>query len=381
MGHVADLPVKGLAVDVDNGFKPTYELTTRGRDVVKDLRAALKNASELYLATDEDREGEAISWHLLEHLKPRVPVKRMVFHEITRSAIEEAVANPRGIDYGLVDAAETRRVAGPPLRLRGLAGAVAAINRGLSAGRVQSPMIRLVVQRERERMAFVSAGYWDIDATVRDVALVHGDAGRPRRAQGRHAAATSVPTAAPPATWSCSTSPARARWSTACGSRRSRCAASRRRTTGAAPKAPFMTSTLQQEGGRKLRLSAQQVMRLAQDLYERGYITYMRTDSTALSDTAIGAARSQVTSLFGREYLSPSARKWEGKVKNAQEAHEAIRPAGDTFRTPAEVRRELNNLEHRLYELIWMRTLASQMADAARQDRQRPRRRARQRRP
>src|SRR5882757_1735398 len=163
VGHVADLPSQGLAVDVDNGFKPTYELTTRGRDVVKDLRAALKDASELYLATDEDREGEAISWHLLEHLKPRVPVKRMVFHEITRSAIEEAVANPRGIDYGLVDAAETRRVLD---RLYGYEVSPVLwrrVNRGLSAGRVQSPSIRLVVERERERIAFVSAGYWDID--------------------------------------------------------------------------------------------------------------------------------------------------------------------------------------------------------------------------
>ena len=186
VGHVADLPSKGLAVDVDNGFKPTYELTTRGRDVVKDLRAALKDASELYLATDEDREGEAISWHLLEHLKPRVPVKRMVFHEITRSAIEQAVANPRGIDYGLVDAAETRRVLD---RLYGYEVSPVLwrrINRGLSAGRVQSPMIRLIVERERERMAFVAAGYWDVDATFDDGAVLHGDAGRTRRPQGRH---------------------------------------------------------------------------------------------------------------------------------------------------------------------------------------------------
>jgi DNA topoisomerase I len=363
VGHVADLPAKGLAVDVDNGFKPTYELTTRGRDVVKDLRAALKNASELYLATDEDREGEAISWHLLEHLKPRVPVKRMVFHEITRSAIEEAVANPRGIDYGLVDAAETRRVLD---RLYGYEVSPVLwrrINRGLSAGRVQSPMIRLIVQRERERMAFVSAGYWDIDATFETspsftatlVALegrkvaTGRDFGPDGRTTGDvmvldEPAARSLVDGLQQSTFTV------------------RSVEEKDYRSG--PKAPFMTSTLQQEGGRKLRLSSQQVMRLAQDLYERGYITYMRTDSTALSDTAIGAARSQVTSLFGREYLSPSARRWEGKVKNAQEAHEAVRPAGDTFRTPAEVRGELNNLEHRLYELIWMRTLASQMADA-----------------
>jgi DNA topoisomerase I len=363
VGHVADLPSKGLAVDVDNGFKPTYELTTRGRDVVKDLRAALKDASELYLATDEDREGEAISWHLLEQLKPRVPVKRMVFHEITRSAIEEAVANPRGIDYGLVDAAETRRVLD---RLYGYEVSPVLwrrINRGLSAGRVQSPMIRLIVQRERERMAFVSAGYWDIDATFETspaftATLVALDGrkvatGRDFGPEGR--AGGDVVVLDEPGARSLVDGLQQSTFTV-------RSVEEKDYRSG--PRAPFMTSTLQQEGGRKLRLSSQQVMRVAQDLYERGFITYMRTDSTALSDTAINAARSQVTSLFGQEYLSPGARKWEGKVKNAQEAHEAIRPAGDTFRTPAEVRGELNNLEHRLYELIWMRTLASQMADA-----------------
>ncbi len=338
VGHVADLPSKGLAVDVDNGFKPTYELTARGKDVVKELRAALKDASELYLATDEDREGEAISWHLLEELKPRVPVKRMVFHEITRSAIDEAVANPRDIDHGLVDAAETRRMLD---RLYGYEVSPVLwrrINRGLSAGRVQSPTIRLIVDRERERIAFVAASYWDVDATFETAptftATLVGLDGR-RVATGRDFGDRRRP------------DERRRRRRRAHGSRpgrrarrrrRSPCAMSTRRTTAAGRKAPFMTSTLQQEGGRKLRLSAQQVMRVAQGLYERGYITYMRTDSTALSDTAIAAARSQVTSLFGHEYLSPSPRKWEGKVKNAQEAHEAIRPAGDTFRTPAEVR-------------------------------------------
>ncbi|HKA02903.1 MAG TPA: type I DNA topoisomerase, partial [Acidimicrobiales bacterium] len=363
VGHVADLPSKGLAVDVDNGFRPTYELTARGRDVVKDLRAALKNASELYLATDEDREGEAISWHLLENLKPKVPVKRMVFHEITRSAIEQAVANPRGIDHGLVDAAETRRVLD---RLYGYEVSPVLwrrINRGLSAGRVQSPMIRLIVDRERERMAFVVAGYWDVDATFTTspeftATLVALD-GR-RIATGRDFGPNGHPTSdvvvVDEATARSLVDGLQAATFTV------RSVEEKDYRSG--PRAPFMTSTLQQEGGRKLRLSAQQVMRVAQGLYERGYITYMRTDSTALSDTAIRAARSQVTSLFGKEFLSPGARRWEGKVKNAQEAHEAIRPAGDTFRTPAEVRPELNDLERRLYELIWMRTLASQMADA-----------------
>ena len=186
VGHVADLPSKGLAVDVDNGFKPTYELTDRGKQVIKDLKAALKDASELYLATDEDREGEAISWHLLEHLKPKVPVKRMVFHEITASAIDHAVNNPRGIDYGLVDAAETRRILD---RLYGYEVSPVLwrrVNRGLSAGRVQSPLIRLIVERERERIAFVVAGYWDIELTIGDGAVVHGRPRRRRRDEGRH---------------------------------------------------------------------------------------------------------------------------------------------------------------------------------------------------
>ena len=186
VGHVADLPSKGLAVDVDNGFKPTYELTERGKQVIKDLRADLKNASELYLATDEDREGEAISWHLLEHLKPKVPVKRMVFHEITAAAIDHAVNNPRGIDYGLVDAAETRRILD---RLYGYEVSPVLwrrVNRGLSAGRVQSPSIRLIVERERERIAFVSAGYWDIELTTATDAVVHRRARRRRRHPGRH---------------------------------------------------------------------------------------------------------------------------------------------------------------------------------------------------
>src|SRR3954468_18934252 len=318
VGHVADLPSKGLAVDVDNGFKPTYELTTRGRDVVKELRAALKDASELYLATDEDREGEAISWHLLEYLNPKVPVKRMVFHEITQSAIDHAVNNPRQIDYGLVDAAETRRILD---RLYGYEVSPVLwrrVNRGLSAGRVQSPSIRLIVERERERMAFVAAGYWDVDATF-DTApaftatLVAVDGrkvatGRDFGPDGR--ATGNVVVLDEPGARSLVDGLAESTFTV-------RSVEEKDYKSG--PKAPFMTSTLQQEGGRKLRLSSQQVMRVAQDLYERGFITYMRTDSTALSDTAISAARSQVTNLFGKEYLSPGTRRWEGKVKNAQE--------------------------------------------------------------
>jgi DNA topoisomerase I len=362
VGHVADLPSKGLAVDVDNGFKPTYELTERGAVVVRELRAALKGASELYLATDEDREGEAISWHLLEHLKPKVPVKRMVFHEITAAAIDQAVNNPRGIDYGLVDAAETRRILD---RLYGYEVSPVLwrrVNRGLSAGRVQSPAVRLVVERERERIAFVAAGYWDIELTTATTpsftATLVGVDGR-RVATGKdfdssgnltgEAVALDEPTARSlvaalePATFavrSVDDKPYRSQ-----------------------PKAPFMTSTLQQEGGRQLRWSSSQVMRVAQGLYERGYITYMRTDAVVLADEALQAVRAAITSDYGTSFLSPSPRRYTSRVKNAQEAHEAIRPT-TPLRSPQQVGNELNGHELALYRLIWQRTLASQMADA-----------------
>ena len=313
VGHVADLPSKGMNIDVDNGFKPTYELTERGRSVVKELKAALKDASELYLATDEDREGEAISWHLLEYLKPKVPVKRMVFHEITKSAIDHAVNNPRGLDYGLVDAAETRRILD---RLYGYEVSPVLwrrVNRGLSAGRVQSPSVRLVVERERQRIAFVSAGYWDIavttashpsfDATLvaldgtkvatgkdfddqgrPSVKVVALDEGRARGlAQGLESATFTVR--------SVEDKPYRS-----------------------SPKPPFMTSTLQQEGGRKLRLSSSQVMRVAQGLYERGFITYMRTDTVTLSGEAMQATRAAITTEYGAKYLNAAPKQYSSKV-------------------------------------------------------------------
>lgn len=362
VGHVADLPSKGLNIDVDNGFKPTYELTDRGKQVVKELRAALKDASELYLATDEDREGEAISWHLLEHLKPKVPVKRMVFHEITKAAIDHAIDNPRGIDYGLVDAAETRRILD---RLYGYEVSPVLwrrVNRGLSAGRVQSPSIRLIVERERERIAFVSAGYWDIDLVSAtdpsfDAKLVAVDgtkvaSGRDFDDRGQvngtavaldEARATALAAGLDGATFtvrSVDEKPYRS-----------------------SPKPPFMTSTLQQEGGRKLRLSSSQVMRVAQGLYERGFITYMRTDSVTLSDEAMRATRAAVESEYGTKFLSPQPKQYASKSKNAQEAHEAIRPT-TPYRSPNQVSGELNSQELALYRLIWQRTLASQMADA-----------------
>jgi DNA topoisomerase-1 len=364
IGHIRDLAPKGLAVDVDNGFKPTYEVYAGKKDVIKRLKSALKDADELYLATDEDREGEAISWHLLEELKPRVPVKRMVFHEITRGAIDEAVQNWREIDYGLVDAQETRRIVD---RLFGypVSGVLwRKVSGGLSAGRVQSPAVRLVVERERERMAFVAAGYWDLDAafpTSPSFTATLVGVGDRRVATGRDFDARGQARNADVVVLDeTGAADLVQRLDSATYTVRS----VEEKPFTSRPKAPFMTSTLQQEGGRKLRLSAAQVMRIAQGLYQRGYITYMRTDSTTLSDTALNAARRQVQELYGAEYLPDSPRVYTRKVKNAQEAHEAIRPAGDAFRTPESLRRELSGHDLRLYELIWKRTIASQMRDA-----------------
>ncbi|MEP7047751.1 MAG: type I DNA topoisomerase [Ilumatobacteraceae bacterium] len=362
VGHVADLPSKGLSIDVDNGFKPTYELTQRGAQVVKELRVLMKDASELYLATDEDREGEAISWHLLEYLKPKIPVKRMVFHEITKSAIDHAVNNPRGIDYGLVDAAETRRLLD---RLYGYEVSPVLwrrVNRGLSAGRVQSPSVRLIVERERERIAFVQAGYWDIELLTATSPAFHATlvaldeakvaTGKEFGSDGHAKKGVVVldETRARGLAGSLQTSEFTV-------------SSVEERPYRSAPKAPFMTSTLQQEGGRKLRLSASQVMRVAQGLYERGYITYMRTDNVTLSEEALSAVRAEVKRGYGDKFLSPAPRQFSSKTKNAQEAHEAIRPS-TPLRSPDSLSAELNGQELSMYRMIWQRTLASQMADA-----------------
>ena len=362
VGHVADLPSKGLSIDVDNGFKPTYELTERGKTVIKDLRAAMKDASELYLATDEDREGEAISWHLLEYLKPRIPVKRMVFHEITKSAIDNAVNNPRGIDYGLVDAAETRRLLD---RLYGYEVSPVLwrrVNRGLSAGRVQSPSVRLIVERERERIAFVTADYWDIElltGTSPAFAATLLELDGTRIATGKDFGSNGTPKAKVVVV-----DEARARALTdALRPADFKVRSVEEKPYRSSPRAPFMTSTLQQEGGRKLRLSASQVMRLAQGLYERGYITYMRTDNVVLSDEALAAVRSEVGKTYGTQFLSKGPKTYAGKVKNSQEAHEAIRPT-TPLRSPDSLSSELNGQEMLLYRMVWQRTLASQMADA-----------------
>ncbi|WP_433267528.1 type I DNA topoisomerase [Actinosynnema sp. CS-041913] len=383
-GHIRDLPrgaadvpakYKGqpwarLGVDVDHDFEPLYVVTPDKKATVAELKELLKDVDELYLATDGDREGEAIAWHLLDTLKPKVPVRRMVFHEITEPAILAAAANPRDLDQDLVDAQETRRILD---RLYGYEVSPVLWKKvmpKLSAGRVQSVATRIVVERERERMKFVSASYWDVSATMDAGAeasprtfgarLVAVDGtrlatGRDFESTGRlkegaevrvldEAQARAIAAGLADATMTVSSV--------------------EEKPYTRKPYAPFMTSTLQQEAGRKLRFSADRTMRTAQKLYENGYITYMRTDSTTLSTTAITAARAQATELYGAQYVAKEPRQYNRKVKNAQEAHEAIRPAGEVFRTPGEVARELESDEFKLYELIWQRTIASQMADA-----------------
>ena len=376
VGHIRDLPdsaaeipekYKGeswarLGVDVEHGFEPLYVVDPDKKKTVAQLKKQLAGADELLLATDEDREGEAIAWHLLEVLKPKVPTRRMVFHEITRDAIERALGETRDVDERLVDAQESRRILD---RLYGYEVSPVLwkkIMRGLSAGRVQSVATRLVVERERERIAFRAAQWWDLVATFDpdsfDARLVSLDGqrvatGRDFGPDGKlRGEARQLDEEA-----------ARGLADRLQGSS-FRVARVERKPYVRRPSPPFMTSTLQQEASRKLRFSAQTTMRLAQRLYENGYITYMRTDSTTLSESALTAAREQVTSLFGADYVPPEPRRYERKVKNAQEAHEAIRPSGDRFRTPQDVRSELSADEHALYELIWMRTLASQMKDA-----------------
>ncbi len=381
VGHIRDLAdrkdipaelkktsVGRYSIDIENDFAPYYVESERGKKTVAELKRALKGADELLLATDEDREGEAIAWHLLEALKPKVPVKRMVFHEITKDAIRAAVDKTRDLDHDLVDAQETRRIldrlygwdVSPVLWVK--------VQQGLSAGRVQSAATRLVVDRERERMAFVSASYWDVSAQasasepasdsfgiqlarlggapiargtdfddrgeLKKVVVVLDEAGA--RELSDQVAATGSGTVA-----SVEAKP---------GTR--------------SPKAPFTTSTMQQEAGRKLSMSAKHAMSVAQRLYEKGFITYMRTDSTALSKQAVEAAREQAVALYGDTAVPANPRVYKSNSKNAQEAHEAIRPSGEHFRTPKSVASELDRDELRLYELIWMRTVASQMSDA-----------------
>ncbi|UYO97885.1 type I DNA topoisomerase [Microbacterium sp. M28] len=376
VGHIRDLADKKdipaadkqaygkYSIDIENGFDPYYVVSDRKSKTVAELKRALKAADELLLATDEDREGEAIAWHLLETLKPKVPVKRMVFHEITKDAIQAAIGNTRELDLALVDAQETRRILD---RLYGWDVSPVLwykVKSGLSAGRVQSAATRMIVDRERDRMAFVSADYWDVEASAAAgsafrVRLVRVDGGQLARGtdfddlgklkkavvvldeKQAHKLALAVDAAGTGTVTKVEAKP---------GTR--------------SPYAPFTTSTLQQEAGRKLSMSAKQAMSVAQRLYEKGYITYMRTDSTALSTQAVQAARSQAVSLYGDSAVPLKPRVYKSKSKNAQEAHEAIRPSGETFRTPASVSSQLDREELRVYDLIWKRTVASQMADA-----------------
>jgi DNA topoisomerase I len=381
-GHIRDLPRKAaevpakykgeswsnLGVNVDNGFEPIYIVTPDKKATVTELKEALKSVDELYLATDGDREGEAIAWHLLEALKPKVPVSRMVFHEITESAIRAAAENTRPLDQDLVDAQETRRILD---RLYGYEVSPVLwkkITRGLSAGRVQSVATRIVVDRERERMKFIPASYWDISAK-----LDAGEDAEPRSFGARlvqidgNKLATGRDFGPDGKLKNTSLVLAEAdarRLADALTGQPMAVASVEEKPYTRRPYPPFMTSTLQQEAGRKLRFGSDRTMRVAQRLYENGYITYMRTDSTTLSETAIAAARAQARELYGDAYVSPQPRQYTRKVKNAQEAHEAIRPAGEVFRTPGQVAGELETDEFRLYELIWQRTVASQMADA-----------------
>ncbi|MFD0434737.1 type I DNA topoisomerase [Streptomyces chartreusis] len=383
VGHIRDLPngaaevpekytgeVRRLGVDVEHDFEPIYVVNADKRAQVKKLKDLLKESDELYLATDEDREGEAIAWHLQEVLKPKVPVKRMVFHEITKSAIQAAVANPRQLNQKLVDAQETRRILD---RLYGYEVSPVLWKKvmpRLSAGRVQSVATRLVVERERERIAFRSAEYWDLTGTFSTgragdssdpsslVARLQTVDGR-RVAQGRDFDSLGQLKSAN--TLHLDEANARA-LAAALEQTQFAVRSVESKPYRRSPYAPFRTTTMQQEASRKLGFGAKATMQVAQKLYENGYITYMRTDSTTLSDTAVAAARAQVTQLYGADYLPPQPRTYAGKVKNAQEAHEAIRPSGDRFRTPAET--GLTGDQFKLYELIWKRTVASQMKDA-----------------
>ncbi|MFC7807724.1 type I DNA topoisomerase [Streptomyces olivaceus] len=383
VGHIRDLPsgaaevpekytgeVRRLGVDVDHDFQPIYVVNADKKSQVKKLKDLLKESDELYLATDEDREGEAIAWHLQEVLKPKIPVKRMVFHEITKDAIRAAVANPRELNQKLVDAQETRRIVD---RLYGYEVSPVLWKKvmpRLSAGRVQSVASRLVVERERARMAFRSAEYWDLTGTFATGRA--GDASDPsslvarlqtvdgrRIAQGRDFDSLGRIKSAD--TLHLDEANARA-LAAALEDTRFSVRSVESKPYRRSPYAPFRTTSLQQEASRKLGLGAKATMQVAQKLYENGYITYMRTDSTTLSDTALTAARAQVTQLYGTDYLPPQPRTYAGKVRNAQEAHEAIRPSGDRFRTPAET--GLTGEQFKLYELIWKRTVASQMKDA-----------------
>ena len=392
VGHIRDLPQpselpatmkKGpygkFAVDVEDDFTPYYVVNPDKKKTVAQLKKALKEADELYLATDDDREGEAIAWHLQQVLKPKVPVRRMVFTEITREAVTRALDNTRELDIHLVDAQETRRILDRLVGYEVSPVLWRKVRAGLSAGRVQSVATRLVVERERERMAFRSASYWGVEATFSTVLSAVDVTARQEASftarlvtlDGRRVATGrdfNDDGQLRPAALKASAVHLHQVGATAVaeaiGRGEPRVVGVEDKPYKRRPAAPFTTSTLQQEASRKLRMNPRETMRVAQGLYENGFITYMRTDSTVLSGQAVAAARSQVAELYGAEYVPERPRVYASKSKGAQEAHEAIRPAGDHFRTPAQVSGELSGAQFRLYELIWKRTVASQMADA-----------------
>ena len=379
VGHIRDLPQRAAdipkeykkiawakeGVNIEEGFEPLYVINPDKRAKVSELKALMKDADELILATDEDREGEAIAWHLIEVLRPKIPIRRMVFHEITKEAIKKAANETRDLDYRLVDAQETRRVLDRLYGYRLSPVLWKKVMPRISAGRVQSVATRLIVERERERMAFISSKWWDLTAQCEA-----GFSARLLSLDGKRVAATNdfdangglkeksvanillLDEAGANELVQSLTGKSLTVKSTEESPRTER------------PKAPFTTSTMQQDAGSRLGWGAQLTMRVAQRLYENGYITYMRTDSVTLSQSAIESARSSAKSLYGADYIPATPRVYEGKSKNAQEAHEAIRPAGETFRTPGELAPELSRDEFSLYDLIWKRTIASQMSDA-----------------
>ncbi len=379
VGHIRDLPQRAAdipkeykkiawakeGVNIEEGFEPLYVINPDKKAKVSELKALMKDADELILATDEDREGEAIAWHLIEVLRPKIPIRRMVFHEITKEAIKKAAEETRDLDYRLVDAQETRRVLDRLYGYRLSPVLWKKVMPRISAGRVQSVATRLIVERERERIAFISSKWWDLTAQCEA-----GFNARLLSLDGKRVAATNdfdangglkekslanillLDEAGANELVQSLNGKSLTVKSTEESPRTER------------PKAPFTTSTMQQDAGSRLGWGAQLTMRVAQRLYENGYITYMRTDSVTLSQSAIESARSSAKSLYGAEYIPAAPRVYEGKSKNAQEAHEAIRPAGETFRTPGELAPELSRDEFSLYDLIWKRTIASQMSDA-----------------
>ncbi len=366
VGHVRDLPKSDLGIDIDNGFTPKYVVSPDKKKVIASIKKAMDGASELYIATDPDREGEAIAWHLLQILKPSIPVKRLVFHEITQKAITEAFSHTRTIDENLVSAQETRRI------LDRMFGFLVSeklwynVKSRLSAGRVQSPAIKIIVDREKLRAAFIESEYWRITGT-----FLNGDdpfstilisVGDQKVARGKDFDSTTGKLSVKNRL--ILTETLAKKFSTDWLAHDWKVQSVVQKPAVSHPSPPFITSTLQQEGVRKLHLSSKQVMSTAQHLYEGGYITYMRTDSVNLSSEAISGARAIIAEKFGGDYLPKAPRHYKNKVKNAQEAHEAIRPAGSVFRSPEELQGELSGLELKLYQMIWDRTIASQMASA-----------------